>query len=196
MCPVVRFKTTVNFNILNIPVHIFWTYISMKCVLFVFWWNMSLLSGCDGQLGNLRRVLAANQSWCANSPQKKQKYAMHTAQIYSVTVWKMQNTKYKVQYMKYNAQSHHMKSPIYNALIQYSTMCKSTREKKSQALATPPLLSLVNYPQFSIHLYSFCIPGTLHICTQYLYFQSICVLYSIICVWCLVFFTPVNCCSF
>ena len=108
----------------------------------------------------------------------------------------VKNTKYKVQYMKYNAQSHHMKSPIYNALIQYSAMCKSTREKKSQALATPPLLSLVNYPQFSIHLYSFCIPGTLHICTQYLYFQSICVLYSIICVWCLVFFTPVNCCSF
>ena len=79
------------------------------------------------------------------------------------------------QYMKYNAQSHHIKSPIYNALIQYSTMCKSTREKKSQALATPPLLSLVNYPQFSIHLYSFCILGTLQICTRYLYFQSICV---------------------
>ena len=111
-------------------VHIFWTYVSMKCVLFVFWWNMSLLSGCDGQLENLRRVLAANQSWCANSPQKKQKYAMYTAQIYSVTVWKMQNTKYKVQYMKYNVQSHHIKRPIYNALLQYSTMCKSMKEKK------------------------------------------------------------------
>ena len=107
---------------------------------------------------------------CAKSSQK-----MSNIQIQ----YSAQNTKYEkqnTQCKKYLVQSYHRKCLKYKALLQYSTMCKSTREKKSQALATPPLLSLVNYPQFSIHLYSFCILGTLHICTRYLYFQSICVL--------------------
>ena len=112
------------------------------------------------------------------------KYIVHShhrkCPMYNAEIqYSAQNTKYEkqnTQCKKYLVQSHHRECLKYKALIQYSTMCKSTREKKSQALATPPLLSLVNYPQFSIHLYSFCILGTLHICTQYLYFQSICVL--------------------
>ena len=153
--------------------YIYFDEIGLICILMkdVFalrlWWAAWELKEGLGSKSILMRKLTAEKAEICNA---------HCTNTLCNSV---KNTKYKVQYMKYDVQTH-------KALIQYSTMCKSTREKKSQALATPPLLSLVNYPQFSIHLYSFCILGTLHICTQYLYFHSICVL-SVFYNLCLVF---------
>ena len=99
----------------------------------------------------------------------------------------VKNTKYKVQYMKYDVQTH-------KALIQYSTMCKSTREKKVKLwpLLHSCRLSIIRSFQ-SICIHSVFLVLCIFVLSICIFIPSVFFLYSIICVWCLVFFTPVNC---
>ena len=124
---------------------------------------------------------------CKNTSTKYEKkidYRIYKYTVYKIHCAKSSQKMSNVQ-IQYSAQNTKMSKIQSVVTIQYDVQIH--QREKSQALATPPLLSLVNYPQFSIHLYSFCILGTLHICTQYLYFQSICVLsvfYNLCLYWC------------
>ena len=106
--PVVMFKTTTNFNILNIPVHVYILYtffdeMRLICILMkdVFalrlWWAAWELKEGLGSKSILMRKLTAEKAEICNA---------HCTNTLCNSV---KNTKYKVQYMKYDVQTHRRK---------------------------------------------------------------------------------------
>ena len=114
---------------------------------------------------------------CAKSSQK-----MSNIQIQ----YSAQNTKYEkqnTQCKKYLVQSYHRKCLKYKALLQYSTMCKSTREKKVKLwpLLHSCRLSIIRSFQ-SICIHSVFLVLCIFVLSICIFNPSVFFLYSIICV--------------